>query len=478
MAAEICQKVLDIGTVLILILFPLALTIALIPKHDPAHPLISVYFSIADLLIGILFMLWLVKALIVRRQQVKIPPRPVLLFVTVALLSFVNVISMLQWLKEGIQMIEYFIMLYLLFENNLKSIRIATVRNLLLALTTLMLLLSLIQHSVLDADVYLVRGLFENRNVLGAFLCMTIPIIYADALFARKLISKLWMLFLLLLSYVVITSPSALMTLLITLGIVSAAIGRQILVRYAVVALLLIVVYPFVMPVKNVLSVKEFASVYEQGSISSNYYRVLDMITQVKSNVLLHQTFAGNHLEVSTNSLFASEIPANAHGNSYKSMDATVHVKNRYLEMQAALNLLADNTLLGVGLGNFQNRINSYYKELPKVNTAEPGQHSGYLLIGSTMGIIGLSAFLWMLFTSYKSSYRKWRTAGSHEDRIFFVGVVGSIAGCLIEGIFSFFLTASLLTPFVLLLYFSLRKESDAASAENCSVVESIPRKP
>ena len=59
-------------------------------------------------------------------------------------------------------------------------------------------------------------------------------------------------------------------------------------------------------------------------------------------------------------------------------MNLPEYIKNRYLEMQAALNIMSENTLIGVGLGNFQNLIGTYYKELPKVNTAEPNQHNGY----------------------------------------------------------------------------------------------------
>lgn len=65
-------------------------------------------------------------------------------------------------------------------------------------------------------------------------------------------------------------------------------------------------------------------------------------------------------------------------------------VSQRYLEWSAALRMLADNCVLGVGAGNYQLNIGKYFGMLPKNNTLEIDAQSGWLVIGATLGIAGL----------------------------------------------------------------------------------------
>jgi len=144
-------------------------------------------------------------------------------------------------------------------------------------------------------------------------------------------------------------------------------------------------------------------------------------------------------------------------------MDNKRHIKNRYIEMQASLNLISENTLLGVGLGNFQNQIGTFYNELPKVNTAEINQHNGYLVVASSMGVLGLSALLWLFLHGWKHAKKKFKSRT--QDKYLFLGLAGSILACMIESLFSYLFIASLLTPFIFIVYLTF-KESQTNEIE------------
>jgi hypothetical protein len=74
----------------------------------------------------------------------------------------------------------------------------------------------------------------------------------------------------------------------------------------------------------------------------------------------------------------------------YEIVDGNREVRQRYIEAQAALNLMGDNFLLGVGPANYQLNIGSFYHFYPKSNTIERDTQSGYLVLGTTTGFLGL----------------------------------------------------------------------------------------
>jgi hypothetical protein len=210
------------------------------------------------------------------------------------------------------------------------------------------------------------------------------------------------------------------------------------------------------MPDKSTTALKEFVGIYEQGSVNKNYYRRLIQLDALGKDTLFSKIFDDKLLIISSDDLMSVKLPKVKFGEKYKDMDNKCHIKNRYIEMQASLNMLSENTLLGVGLGNFQNQIGSFYNELPKINTAEINQHNGYLIVASTMGILGLSALLWLFFLAWKQAKEKFKY--QTKDRNIFLGLVGSILSCMIECLFSDFFVASLLTPFIFIIYLAFKE--------------------
>ena len=452
------QILIDYGLLSTLFLFPLFINISLIAPADPGHPLIAVNVSLADMMTGIIFLLWILKVLINNEwKQIKLPPAPVLFFTGAGILSFVNAFSLVQWLKELVQMIEYFLVFYVLLINNFHTIKFTTLKNSLLALTTGMLLVAFVQHTFLKADPYFVKGLFENRNILGTFLCMTIPIVYVELLSCNHNLKKVWMGTLLLITCLVLVSGSAMLSILISLFTVSWLFGKKVFFRFLGTALFIVAIYPLIMPSKNIHSLKEFASIYEQGSIRENFYRRLALLGDLNKNMLVSRNIGNNGLLITSDRFTSVKMPEISEGERYKDMEGTTQIKNRYLEMQASLNMIAQKPLTGAGLGNYQNGIGSCYAELPKVNTAEPNQHNGYLIIASTTGILGLSGLLWLFFLMF-GNVRK-RNRSNRDDKYIYLGLMGSILACMVENFFCYLFTAGLLVPFIFMIYLSSNEQ-------------------
>ncbi len=455
MKKDILQKIVDYGLLATLVIFPLSINIALISPNDPEHPLIAINFSLADMFIGILLMLWGVKVIVFKEWGLlKFPPSPIMVFVGVVLISFVNATSVSEWAKESVQMIEYFILFYILLLNNFNSVKRQTIFYTIYTSTSILIVLTFVQHSVLGSDAYLVRGLFENRNFLGAYLCMTVPLIFSEFLGSNKKIIKIWMALLLLLTIWALVSGSAIIALVISLGAISWQFGKKIFIRYAIFTLVIITIYPFVFPEKNVKAINDFLSIYEQGSISENYNRRLTMLGDKGKKTLYRQNIGENFLTITTEQYFETSLPGPQQGERYKDMEDKRHIKNRYLEMQASVNLISEHTLLGVGAGNFQQHIGTYYNELPKVNTSEPGQHNGYLIVASTIGILGLAVLIWLFF-SMLSGYKK-----MNMNRSLRAGIYGAVLALMLENMFVYILSSSLLVPYLYIIYLSLAQET------------------
>ena len=451
------QKLIDILLLVILVVFPFIINIALISPKDMGHPLLSINFSVADLLIGIVLTLWVIKIIVFKEfRQVKFPPYPILVFIGIGAISVINAFSITEWLKDLLQFIEYLFILYVLFLNNLQNISVRRIKNIMFIPATYIVIIALVQHAVLNGSPYLIRGVFENRIILGTYLCMVIPLVYADLLYTENRYRRLWLGSIMIVAFLVLTSGSALLSTILGLFVISIVHSRKVLFRYLMIIILMIVIYPYIMPQKNIHEIKDFCSIYEQGKASENYNRRLTILGGLKKTVLFNKKIGVNFLVISNDLFMPSILPEIKDGQCYKEMDEKKHIKQRYIEMQAALNLMADNTLLGIGLGNYQQNIGAHYGEMPKINTSEPNQLNGFLAIGATTGILGLAALFWILIGSLKINYLKFHdTSQKIEHRSLYLGLFGTIVTCMIENCFSFLFIAGLLVPFVLLIYLS-----------------------
>ncbi len=88
-----------------------------------------------------------------------------------------------------------------------------------------------------------------------------------------------------------------------------------------------------------------------------------------------------------------------------QNLDSSQSLNLRVFYNETAFNLIKQNPLLGIGLGNFVAVFGQYY------NNLQPWMfqpvHNIYLLAAAETGIADLLAFLWFLFLTVKSAWRK-----------------------------------------------------------------------
>ena len=229
----VLQKIIDFGLLFTLIFFPFSVNISIVNPSDLRHPLFALNFSMADLLICIVFLLWCLKLLLYKEwNQVKLPSAPIWFFLAIGGLSFLNASSMSQWLKVFILFIEYFLIFYILLINNLKAFSLPILKLVLFISTSFILVMAFIQYLSSGSDPYLVRGLFENRNIFGAFLCIVIPLIYVELIHSIQIFRIIWMILLLALSMLVLTSVGAIISILVSLFIINIFLKRRIFLRF------------------------------------------------------------------------------------------------------------------------------------------------------------------------------------------------------------------------------------------------------
>ncbi len=122
-------------------------------------------------------------------------------------------------------------------------------------------------------------------------------------------------------------------------------------------------------------------------------------------------------------------------------------IPQRYVETYAALSVLSDHPLWGLGPGNYQSQIGPYYQGLPKENTMEPGSQIGLAVLLASFGLAGVFAVTYW-FTSL------WHLAVNGDTlcaRIRCALILFLLASCLTP-----IVTAIVLLPFAVLHGFVL----------------------
>jgi hypothetical protein len=143
-------------------------------------------------------------------------------------------------------------------------------------------------------------------------------------------------------------------------------------------------------------------------------------------------------------------------------------VRQRFLESQAALNILEEYPLIGIGPGNYQRFIGHHYRTVPRINTLEPSMQNGYLVLASTTGILGFSCFVWMLLFLLNAAWAGIRTAASEADRISALALFGALVSFTLVNLF-FDAAANHATLILLVIVAALvtiRRGSAAASMQ------------
>jgi hypothetical protein len=199
----------------------------------------------------------------------------------------------------------------------------------------------------------LVGGTFGNRNVLGGFLALALPLCCAGALGgARGWPAKAGCAALLLAGLALDLSGASYWAVVGVVAAMAAARGPRVFIPVAA------------------------ALVLWQACVLPNLPRENDM----------------------------------AHYESVALYDGNGRATRRYPDWQAAASMILTHPWLGVGPGNYQKQVGQYYGQVPNATgPAEPDIQNLYLVLGASCGLPALLAFLALLATALGSGLRAGR---------------------------------------------------------------------
>jgi O-antigen ligase len=331
------------------------------------------YVSIADPLIWVVFALWLVTvARGIALRRLCPPPAIVLLFILVAVLSATQAIRPLKSAKDIFQMVEYFVVVFMLFANAPDVKQVPKLLNAFMFVASLIVLFGLVQYFSPGIADFRVCATFGNRNVFGGYLSLAVPLMAGVALYETAWWRKAWLLTIVALSLLITLSGAAMLAMVLALSLLFLLRGKG---YFLACAAALIIIHILILP-----------------NLPRHNDRVLN--------------------------------------DSVRLYDDKNDVALRYTEWQAATVMIEEHPLLGVGIGNYQDNIGGYFGVLPRpTGTVEPDSENLYLVLAASMGLPGLACFLGILLTFAALAARHYFTVADPRARGLALGLMGAL-GC------------------------------------------------
>ncbi len=377
------------AALVLILLAPTQLALAIDPKHGP-------FIAYGDLLAAVVVGLWIIWRLRQGTAGLTWPPMAVAGLLLTALLSAGMAESLKAVAVEVAQITLYFVAVYMLFADILTSRR--RIKGALMALaipTAVNIVIAIYQYFTAD-EAFAVGALLSNRNVYSAYLAMVVPLGFGIMLWLEAGGLR-WVLGLGIAAGILtmLSPPLVWVALLVALG-VTMSIQRQVR-TYGLALIVLVTALVTLLPRNHDAAVRELLEPREEGPL----YKL-------------------------------------AEGMEAGDQESYI-VKKRWLEWQPALNMIAENFMLGVGAGNFQLNIgrSEYYGFLPNVKKSEPDSNNLYLVVGCTMGFAGLVCLIAYLWHFWRKASVLWLHVENGWARGLAMGLVGSVAAITLANIFT-----------------------------------------
>ena len=375
----------------------------------------KVYLSPADLALVFTAGVRFLDILATRtwRRLLPLPPWPLLLFVAFACASALIAPFKLLATKDLVQYAEYFVLGYWVFSAFLRDGE-RSARQALTALgivTALVLGFALVHYFTPAVETLKVRGTFGNRNVLGGFLALALPLLFGGVLGVRPLWGKILLTLMLLAGLTVNLSGAAYFAVSGVIVCMAAARGPK---WFIPVAALLIAWQAFVLP---------------------RLPRENDI----------------------------------AHFRSLALYSDSGAVERRYPDWQAAYSMTITHPWLGVGLGNYQKHVGQYYDNIPRqTGPSEPDIQNLYLVLAASVGLPALLAFLALLvcpIQAVRTAVRDGSDSRFSLRTALAQGVTGSLAAFAFTAVWHPLLVRGIGLPLVFLLAFAYHLAHEAKDA-------------
>ncbi|RYG68325.1 hypothetical protein EON80_11880 [bacterium] len=227
-------------------------------------------------------------------------------------------------------------------------------------------------------------GLFGSPNIYGAFLALTIPFLIENESDDIRVQGRYWIIaaVMIFITFATVVSPWAFIAL--GIGMVVAVLART-------------------GPVK--VKAYRLAIVAALALVTVGLWRVPQSLAP----------FRGEQLRLSS---------------------AQQDVKKQFVEWQAAIGWSTPRErafATGVGPGNYQLNIGPFYNSLPNEEKMPPDSNNLYLVQAVSIGMLGLSALLWVVFHFWGTA---WRAAKKFPGDWLGAGVCAALSSWLFVNLF------------------------------------------
>jgi len=381
----------------------------------------GVHVSYGDAWLALVFLIWAGYVLVtVRVFEVRLPAFAVFLLLAVVLASAVHARSWGSGLREAAQLGAYFVGGWLIFANCINTrVRLRAAAGLFTLVVAGIVVIALVQyHAAVEGSAFLVRGTFGNRNVLGSFLAISLPFVFAIGLYEKKVWQQFALMLTVAFGAAVTLSGGALIALAAALLFVAALKSGKALVAVLVAILLAMTLLPGMMPMARHSDV------------------VVSSVAPYLGDSFLSAKKQGGEPEVAAR---------------YKGWYAATQAVRRDLHWP----------FLGAGPGRFNERIETEYGFVPKpsgdtdsvadfnISAPEPDSFSTYFVAAVEYGPLGLLAVVWigMLFLG-RNLRRRFRESDEFGKALA-LGAAGAVVGAALAAVFSDVLVRGVALPFI-----------------------------
>jgi O-antigen ligase len=221
-----------------------------------------------------------------------------------------------------------------------------------------------------------VNVLFYNKNAIASFLCMGLPLVIARILFKVSPQQGRWIALALTLSGALLITGSrgGWMGTIVAIGVLTGLRNRRALIRYIIVAGILVIVMNAVLP---------------------------DDLTRIS--------------QFNTANL--------------SSPSAGGTVLSRLILWSDAVKLIAAHPILGVGVGGYLT-IHNYHGDTQDFSTNDP--HNAFLYMWGELGTVGLLAFIFLLVAIFRMANKGRRATRNTPDYWLAVGCFAALSSYLV----------------------------------------------
>ena len=451
--------------------------------------------TIADVLVALAFVGIALRLISSRLRGIKPPPLQAAALVAIALVALARTRPMsFAAIKEPLQLAEYFLFAFFVFANVAETRDLEVLLTAFAVATGAVVLWTAYHYLMCDSPLD-VRAGYANRNLLGAFLAIALPMLYGLALHVRPWRARLGLLAIVLVGLLVNLSGAAVLVALVVLGVLSALRGQKALVPFAVVLAVALLLAPRML--RRYHTDALFSSV--AVTVDDNYL-LSDPGLVARARELLHPTreIAADHsgerimpaprpldarrllnLLAARRPLKGEEIELFVEVNrtittsvSQERLAAypldTAQLAVRYQRWNAALTCaraLWDkplDALFGKGLAPYHKALNPFmpgrlqYRtdepEVYNVAAPEPFTHNLWLKSLIQTGLVGFLALAWLVGSFLHRAARLYRDAHSELALGVALGAIGGILGFTFAGLFTETIVRGLAIPFVFVL--------------------------